>query len=246
MSLKIKWIGSPNYYNKSVFPKKHITLHWGVTTLAGIDRTFQNPNSGSSQYGIEGNVIHQYVNEEDYAWADANTYSNTNGISVEHSGGYVRDGSRVKPSPATHETSARLCADIAKRHNMGRLVVGKNLYRHSDWVATMCPGTLDVEWIARRANEIAKLHIKPSGDITPTREEDLMPMKIIAPYQMPDRAVIGGGLAYAFPNRGEFEHFLNLNGLGTPDTVKVTVVGDAGMSKAQRREVFETLVKIYK
>ena len=87
--------------------------------------------------------------------------------------------------------------------------------------------------------------LKPSGDITPTGTEDLMPMKIIAPYGMPDRAVIGGGLAYAFPNEGEFKHFLNLNGLGTPDTVKVTIVGDAKMSKAQRRAVFKTLVKIY-
>jgi len=84
-----------------------------------------------------------------------------------------------------------------------------------------------------------------SGDVTPTETEDLMPMKIIAPYGMPDRAVIGGGLAYAFPNEGEFKHFLNLNGLGTPDTVKVTIVGDAKMSKAQRRAVFKTLVKIY-
>ena len=155
----IKWIGSPHYYKKNVFPKKHITLHWMVGFLAGTDVVFQRDGYGSSQYGIEDDVIHQYVKEKDYAWADANTYSNTNGISIEHAGGYVRSGKRVKPSPATHETSAQLCADIAKRHKLGRLAVGKNVYRHSDWSNTQCPGTLDVEWIAARANEIAKLPI---------------------------------------------------------------------------------------
>jgi len=135
MALNIKWVGSPNYYSRNVFPKKHITLHWMVGFLAGTDRHFQRPSAGaSSTYGVEGDAIHQYVKEKDYAWADANTYSNANGVSIEHAGGYIRNGKRVKPSPATHETSARLCADIAKRHGLGRLAVGKNVYRHSDWI----------------------------------------------------------------------------------------------------------------
>src|SRR5690606_1664490 len=135
---------------------RHITLHWMVGTLASTDAVFTRKGSGASaQYGIEGGTVHQYVAEKDYAWADGNTYSNRYGISIEHSGGWLLpDGSRKTPTPETHETSAQLCADISRRWNLGKLIVGENLFPHNHWVATMCPGTLDIHWIANRANQI--------------------------------------------------------------------------------------------
>jgi hypothetical protein len=72
-----------------------------------------------------------------------------------------------------------------------------------------------------------------------------MAFKIIRPYDLDDRAVIGEGIGYAFPNRGEFEHFLNVWGMGTPDTVPTSTVGDASMSPEARRNLFKTIVKIH-
>ena len=149
------WIGSPNFKSQNGVAKKFITLHWMVGNLLGTDRVFNSGRAASSTYGVEGSVVHQYVLEKDYPFSDGNTYANQHTISIEHAGGWLLpDGSRFKPTPETHETSAQLCADIAKRHGFGKLVVGVNIFPHNHWVATACPGSLDIQWIANRANEI--------------------------------------------------------------------------------------------
>lgn len=125
-------------------------------TLEGTARTFANPKTKvSTHYGIADNKVHQYVDEKDYAFGNGHTEANKTSISIEHEGGYLlKDGSRKKPTPATHETSAQLCAEISKRHGLGKLKVGKNIFPHKHWVATACPGTLDLAVIVKRANEI--------------------------------------------------------------------------------------------
>lgn len=152
----VKWVGSPNYHRLPFFRKKFIVLHWMVGTLNTTDKRFASKNSQvSTQYGIEGSTVHQYVLERNYSFGSGTTYANTFGIAIEHSGGeLLKDGTRRKPSQVTHETSARLCADIARRRRWGKLIVGKNVFPHSHFKATMCPGTLDIHWIVNRANEI--------------------------------------------------------------------------------------------
>lgn len=156
MKLNVRWVGSPNYRRLVLRRKKFIVLHWMVGDLDSTDHRFRDPRSRvSTQYGIENNKIHKYVRERDYAFGSGTTYANTYGISIEHSGGeLLRDGTRRKPSPETHETSARLCASIAARWRLGTLKVGKNVYPHSHFKATECPGSLDIEWIVARANAI--------------------------------------------------------------------------------------------
>lgn len=154
--MRITWIGSPNFYPLLGIRKRYIVLHWMVGTLASTDRAFQSRTRRvSAHYGVEDRTVHQYVKERNYAFANGTTTANTRGISIEHSGGYVgKDGRRVKPSRATHETSARLCAEIARRHKLGKLIVGRNLFPHSHFVPTACPGSLEIGWIAHRANKI--------------------------------------------------------------------------------------------
>lgn len=162
------WVGSPNYRYREPAPvKTHITLHWMDGTLAGTDAHFQNPGTikdgrgtgTSTQYGIGQTEIHQYVPEAEYAHGDGDAYSNANGISIEHEGGPDRP-----ITDAVYDLSARLVADIAARHQLGELKVGVNVYPHNHWVATECPGTLDLERIVAAANRINGHGERPEPD----------------------------------------------------------------------------------
>jgi lysozyme family protein len=172
-----KWVGSPNYDRYPSNPvKDHITLHWMVGTLKSTDSTFQNPGSiyagkgtnAATNYGVGLTEIHQYIKEESYQHGDGNRQSNTTGVSIEHEGGYLLpDGvTRKTPEKATLDLSAKLVADIANRNHLGKLVLGVNVFPHSHWTATACPGTLDMAYIVDEANKI-----NGTGDSTPVEPE---------------------------------------------------------------------------
>lgn len=154
MSVTPIWIGSPNSRTR-LGSVRFITLHWMVGNLRGTDQIFQKVHGTATHYGIENGVVHQYVTEERSAPGTGSNLAIPYDITIEHAGGWLLpDGTRFKPSEATHETSAQLCADISRRHGLGKLVVGVNVFPHKHFVATACPGTLDLEWIASRANEL--------------------------------------------------------------------------------------------
>lgn len=132
---------------------KRIILHWIVGTLSSADKTFQSPTrKASAHYGIEGNTIHQYVSEDDTAWHASNLSINRESIGIEHSGGDLVNGKRRKPSQQTHETSAKLVADICKRHNIP--CTREFIEPHNKHSSTQCPGTLDIDLIIRMASDI--------------------------------------------------------------------------------------------
>lgn len=162
----ITWIGSPKFYAQNGVAKLFITDHWMVGTLSSTDSAFNGSRDASSTYGVGESEIHQYVNEKDYPFSDGNTYANQHTISIEHEGGYLLDdGTRKDPSPAVLELSAQLHADIARRHGWGSLAVGVNVFPHGHWVSTACPGSLNIDWIVARANELLG---SGGGTITPT------------------------------------------------------------------------------
>lgn len=153
--MNIKWIGaSSNNFDSGRGGKKidKIVLHWIVGTLESADGTFANPDrKASAHYGIGDNDVHQYVREEDTAWHASNYGVNQTSIGIEHEGGWLlADGTRQKPSDKTHETSGRLVADICRRYS---LPINKTtIHTHSEYKATQCPGSLDID----RIIEIAK------------------------------------------------------------------------------------------
>jgi N-acetylmuramoyl-L-alanine amidase len=68
----IKWIGSPNYHKgRGGYKVLAIVNHVMCGTLAGTDAWFNDPKSQvSTHYGIgKDGSIHQYVKDEDTAWA---------------------------------------------------------------------------------------------------------------------------------------------------------------------------------
>lgn len=173
-----KWIGSPNYNYRTPRPAgekpRHITLHWMSGTLGGTDSHFQNPGTiqstgrgdgTASNYGIGKSEIHQYVREQDYQQADGHTESNRYGVSIEHEG-----GPNIPVAQSTLDLSAQLCADIAKRNGWKSLVWLVNVFPHKHWVATQCPGTLDVSYIITKANEILNQVVDPEPEPQPEPE----------------------------------------------------------------------------
>jgi hypothetical protein len=166
--VNVTWIGSPNYRAQTGIKPQFAVMHWMVGYLATTDRLFQSTsNRVSTNYGIEDGVIHQYVRDGDYAFGSGNTRANTYGISIEHSGGNMMNGKRRLPSQATIESSAQLLASLAKQYGWGTLVLGRNVFRHNHFVATECSGTLQVDQIIARANQIggnASVVVPSSGE----------------------------------------------------------------------------------
>lgn len=136
-----------------------ITLHHvaGVVTAERLGKLFQAVGrNGSSHYGIGNDgTIAQFVPEEDTAWTDGNWDSNCQSVTIETSNSAT--GGDWKVSDAALQSLIKLCADIAKRNGLGKLVAGKNLTWHSMYAATACPGPYlksKVDYIAAEANKI--------------------------------------------------------------------------------------------
>jgi len=91
----------------------------------------------------------------DTAWANSNWEANCRSVSIETSNSAT--GGDWPVSDAALNSLIRLCADIAKRNKLGKLVKGKNLCWHSMYAATTCPGNYlrsKIDYIAREANKL--------------------------------------------------------------------------------------------
>lgn len=159
----ITWIGSPNHYQgRNGYDITHITLHIMVGYLGGTDSVFKNPSTqASAHYGIGADgTIHQYVDESDGSYSDANYASNNSTISIEHEGGMAG----VPCTQACMDASAQLCADIARRY--GWTYLWHNGLKGNVWLHREIPGTdhygcpdntingLNVDYIIHKANQI--------------------------------------------------------------------------------------------
>jgi len=140
------WKPSPNFTGGRTAKIDRIVIHWIVGTLASADATFANRNSQvSAHYGIENSTVHQYVKESDTAWHAMS--ANARSIGIEHSAAPGRNATAL-----TIQTSAKLVADICKRYNIP--IDRTHIIKHSDVVATQCPGTIPIDEIIKQAKEI--------------------------------------------------------------------------------------------
>ena len=136
----------PNHYNgRGGYHVTHITLHIMVGYLTSADNFFQSPQSmASAHYGIGGNgAIHQYVDENNGSWSDANYASNNSTISIEHEGGMAG----IPCTQACIDASAALCADIAQRYGWNHLWhdgLNGNVWLHREVPGTNHAGCPDL------------------------------------------------------------------------------------------------------
>lgn len=173
----IVWKGSPNHYTgRQGYGVTHITLHIMVGYLAGTDSTFANSASqASAHYGIGADgTIHQYVSERDGSYSDANYMSNCSTISIEHEGGM----SGAVCTQACIDASARLCADIARRHGWKKLWhdgLKGNVWLHREIPGTdhaacpdLAPNGLPYQQVIDKANNLLE------GQEMALTDEDIM------------------------------------------------------------------------
>lgn len=123
-----------------------------IETLGGIWQT--KGRKGSSTYGIgsDGRIA-CYVDEKDIPWTNNNWESNCRSATIETAN--LQPDSRVTDEALN--SLIKLCADIAVRNGMGKLVKGKNLTWHMMYYNTKCPGEYllsKMDYIVDEANKI--------------------------------------------------------------------------------------------
>ena len=141
-----------------------ITIHH-MAGFLDVDKVVAMWKAGnratSSNYGVKGKNIGQYVGEENASWCNGNFDSNCRAVTIE-----TANSSGDPNWPVSDETLAtliKLVADIAKRNNLGELVVGKNLTYHSMYAATGCPGPYLFNKLGYIADEANKINATSSG-----------------------------------------------------------------------------------
>jgi hypothetical protein len=143
-------------YSTSKSNKKGVVMHWMAGRMAGATARFQQPNQlASAHYGIANNEVVRWVLDEEIAYHAGVSLGNVDYIGIEHEGGWLLgDNTRQKPTRETHDTSAHLLANLSAKYGWGKLEYKKNVFKHSDFKATECCGSLDVDYIINKANEL--------------------------------------------------------------------------------------------
>lgn len=133
---------------------KIIIHHMAMTDWSSLPLMW-NDTQTSAHYGINHKgEIRQYFTEDNGTWNCGNWEGNMTSVAIEH------ENTSREPNwdiaQATIDASVKLCADIAKRNNLGHLVPYKNLFPHDYFFNTACPGQLKgkLDYIAEQANKI--------------------------------------------------------------------------------------------
>lgn len=159
------WAHSSNYTSgRGGCDIKGIVIHHAVATnLDSVAAVFSRQGrNGSAHYGVNHGSVDQYVREDDIAWHCSNWWGNQHTIGIETCNSTLAPNYEIADD--TMETLVKLVADIAKRHNLGRLYYNPSedcstITGHKDWqgAKTACPGPYlypRLQEICDRANAI--------------------------------------------------------------------------------------------
>ena len=128
-----------------------IIYHWMDGTLESTDKTFANPNRmASAHFGIEGSEVHQYVPLSGTSYNSGNGVANCESISFEQAGG------RNNPiTDGTYATSSEMTLKMALTFGWSLDTLRSRMHKHNEYVATECPGNLDLDRICIGALNLA-------------------------------------------------------------------------------------------
>lgn len=170
---------------------KIILHHAATTSFDGIGSTFKNPSrQASAHYGVGQNGnIDQYVQEKDTAWHAGDWDANSSSIGIENVNSSGAPNWDVADS--TIDTLVELVRDIATRHGLMPVQVGKNLFQHNNFSPTYCAGK-----VGDRLQEIAD-HVNGGTPAPKPNEPDQIlevGSKIVfnQVYRVDNMAMVGG------------------------------------------------------
>ena len=118
-----------------------ITLHHNAGNLSIQDcHDLWERSETSAHYQVQSDgTIGQLVNDSDTAWACGNWWANSNTISIEH----ANDSSDPWTVwPAAVDSGAHLVAALCRYYDLGEPEWMSNVFPHSHWSSTACPGEL--------------------------------------------------------------------------------------------------------
>lgn len=144
----MRWIGSPNFFGGREGKKvSFVVVHHAVGTLASTDSVFQNQQRNTSAHYCVGRngEIHQYVDERNTAFHAGQWNANLQSVGIEH-----EDLAKDDFTDTQYETSAALIREICERH--GLPINSSTVLPHRNFVATACPGDLDINRLINLAN----------------------------------------------------------------------------------------------
>ena len=158
-----------------------IVIHHNGSTLSAqqiYNVWLQREASAHYQVDING-VISQHVNDWDTAWHAADAWANANSIAVEHANSYGTSGPLTA---ATLDNGAHLVAALCRKYGLGRPQWMVNVFPHSHFIGTACPGHLassqNAEYMARAqayydGTPVSNVGVSAPGNTTePTQDED--------------------------------------------------------------------------
>lgn len=165
-------------YDESRKPIDLIVLHHTACTYTQAIAHFASPTAGTSAHYIVSNKGELAAMLEEYytAYHSGNYAVNQRSIAIETEW-YESMGGRTD---ALYETVAKLIADICKFY--GLPVNTDTIQPHKSFVATQCPGTLDIPRIIARAREINQLPIE-SNSMTEQQKKDIESMQNLRKYR---------------------------------------------------------------
>lgn len=136
-----------------------LIIHWADTTLAGADNVFTGKTGRkvSAHFCVEEEQVHQYLSLKNVGWHAGNWLANLTSVGIEHSAAPDRPASEV-----TYNTSAELICDICAQ--LGLVPSRSLLHKHSEFSATSCPGTIDLDHLAELA--VSKWHDLNTPQVT--------------------------------------------------------------------------------
>ena len=119
---------------------RYITRHHtaGVLNADQINAVWRD-RPASAHYLIDPNgIVSQHVWDANTAWSNANSVSNQESITIEHSNsaGPAQDW---PINPVTVDEGARWAAALCRYYNIGRPEYGKNIRDHREFTSTSCP-----------------------------------------------------------------------------------------------------------
>ena len=160
---------------------RYITRHHtaGVLNADQINAVWRD-RPASAHYLIDPNgIVSQHVWDANTAWSNANSVSNQESITIEHSNsaGPAQDW---PINPVTVDEGARWAAALCLYYGLGRPVFGTNIRDHREFTSTSCPyhlangGKYHARYMQVAGDHYDWMVREAAGQNTPIEEGPLM------------------------------------------------------------------------